>query len=235
MLDCRKYSDKRGLTMKTSKKIILLLIHLFIAVVTILLTLKGVLLGAGQGQLGENMINLGYFKAFTVDSNDLAAISSLIMVVILLKNLITKKDHIPYWATLLNYTSGVAVGLTFITTATFLAPTQVSIGNSYFLYFSGDMFFLHFLTPLLVIGTYIFGEKEFKFNKKENFISLLPLFFYSIVYVTCAVITHVWTDFYGFTFGGHNSVVVPVLIVIYIVTFLIGFAMRKVHNKLAGK
>lgn len=217
--------------MKTSKKIILLVTHLFIAVSTIILTIKGVLFGAAAGQLGENMINWGYFKAFTVDSNDLAAVASLVMVVLLVKNLVTGKDGLPYWAVLLQYVSSVALALTFITTATFLAPTQVAIGNSYWLYFSNDMFFLHFLTPVLTIGAYIFGEKEFVFKKKENLFGMIPLFIYSIVYVTCAVITKVWSDFYGFTFGGHNWAVIPVLIVIYSVTFGMAVLITFCHNK----
>lgn len=221
--------------MKTTKKIILLVTHLFVFIATVLLTVKGVLFGAAAGQLGENMINWGYFKAFTVLSNDLAAIASLVMVVLLIKNLVSGKDELPYWAVLFQYVSGVAVGLTFVTTATFLAPTQVSIGNSYWLYFSNDMFFLHFLTPVLVILCYIFGEKQFTFKRKENVIGLIPLFLYSIVYVTNAVILHTWSDFYGFTFGGHNAVVIPVLIVIYAVTFGIAVLMTFCHNKRVGK
>lgn len=218
--------------MKNSKKIILAIIHLFIAISTILLTLKGVFWGAAAGQLGENMINLGYFKAFTVDSNDLAAIASIIMFVYLIISLVKKEDHIPYWVVLLQYTSGVAVGLTFITTATFLAPTQVSIGNSYWLYFSGDMFFLHFLTPVLAIAMFIVGSNEYNFKLKENLIGLIPLGIYSVVYVTNAVILHTWSDFYGFTFGGKNWAVVPSLIVVYTVTFFIGKLMIFTKGKI---
>lgn len=220
--------------MKNSKKIILAIIHLFIFVATVILTIKGVFYGASDGQLGENMINLGYFKAFTVDSNDLTAIASLIMFVYFVISLVKKEDKIPYWAVLFQYISAVAVGLTFITTATFLAPTQVSIGNSYWLYFSGDMFFLHFLTPVLAIATYIVGPAEYTFKRKENFLGLIPLTLYAIVYVTNAVILETWSDFYGFTFGGHKQVVVPVLIVIYIVTFFIGklmLVLKKITTK----
>lgn len=217
--------------MKTARKILLTIIHLSIFIVTVIMTLRGVIIGAAEGQLGENMINLGFFKAFTVDSNDIAGIASLILTIILIINLITKKVEIPYWAVLFHYVSAVSVALTFITTATFLAPTQAALGNGYFLYFSKDMFFLHFSTPVLSILTFIFGEDKFEFKIKENLLGLIPSFLYSIVYVTCAVILHTWTDFYGFTFGGHNAVVVPVLIIIYAVTFLMGFGIYKAHNK----
>lgn len=221
--------------MKNSKKIALVIVHIFIAIVTIILTLKGVFFGASKGQLGENMINLGYFKAFTIDSNDFAAITSIIVAVYLIKNLVKGNDEIPYWAVLLQYLSAVSVGLTFITTATFLAPTQVSIGNSYWLYFSGDMFFLHFLTPVLVIAAWIIGNHNYTFGKKENFLGLIPLGIYAVVYITNAVILKTWTDFYGFTFGGHDWLTIPVVTIITIVTFGIGaltiLCNKKVINK----
>lgn len=220
--------------MKKSKKIILIVTHLFITVITIILTLKGVFYGASEGQLGENMINLGYFKAFTIDSNDLAAITSLIMAVYLAVSLFKEKFEIPYWVILVQYISAVSVGLTFVTTATFLAPIQVSIGNSYWLYFSDDMFFLHFLTPALCIVTFIIENERFEFKKKENILGLIPLTLYAIVYVTNAVILKTWSDFYGFTFGGRNWVVPIVLTIIFIVTYLIGLLI-KVCNKIINK
>lgn len=218
--------------MKTSKKITLIVIHLFITVATIILTLKGIFLGASDGQLGENMINLGYFKAFTIDSNDFTAIASLILSIVLIKNLVKKEDKLPKWTILLHYISAVAVGLTFVTTATFLAPTQVSIGNSYWLYFSGDMFFLHFLTPLLAIGTYIWEDSEYKLTFKENVMGLIPLAIYSCFYVTNVIFLKTWSDFYGFTFGGHNGAVIPVLVIVFAVTFGISVLISFIHNKI---
>lgn len=221
----------KSVEMNKSKKIILLCVHFFITVVTILLTLKGVLWGASEGQLGENMINLGYFKAFTIDSNDFAAVTSAIVFVYLLVSLIKKEFEIPYWVWLIQFISSMALGLTFVCTATFLAPVQVSIGNSYWLYFSDDMFFLHFLTPVMVTFAFVWGNHKFVFGIKENLLGLLPLFLYSIVYVTNVVFLETWSDFYGFTFGGKNWVIVPVLIVIYAATFGIGKLIVFINNK----
>lgn len=220
--------------MKNTKKIILIVIHLFITISTVLLTLKGVFYGAAKGQLGENMINLGYFKAFTIDSNDLAAIASLIMAVILIISLVKKGFKTPYWSVVLHFASAVSLGLTFLTTAVFLAPNQVAAGNSYWLYFSGDMFFLHFLTPVLSMGTYVFGEEDYKFGIKENIFGIIPMILYTIVYVINVVFLKTWSDFYGFTFGGHGSAVVPVIIVVLAVTFGIG-ALLRLFRKLSRR
>lgn len=216
--------------MKTSTKIIQAIIHIAIFVITVLLTIKGVLFGADPGQVGNNMIYWGYFKAFTIDSNDLAAISSLIMAVYLIRSIVKKDSKVPYWAVLLQYMSGVAVGLTFITTLTFLAPTQVSLGNSYWLFFSGDMFFLHFLTPFSVIAMFIWGNKDLRFSKKDNILGLIPLTLYAIVYITTVVFLKTWQDFYGFTFGGKMWCIAPSLLVVYGVSYLIGLLMIKANN-----
>lgn len=211
--------------MKQFKKIILTLVHLSIFVTTVVLTIRGVFFGAAAGQLGENMISYGFFRAFTVDSNDFTAIASLIMAINLIISLFKKEYEIPYWAILLQYISGVAVGLTFITTAVFLAPSQVALGNSYWLYFSQDMFFLHFTTPLCTILAYIFGPSKINFHIKENFMGLIPLSIYAIVYILNAIILKTWIDFYGFTFGGQYWTILPVLCVIYLVTYSIGKLM----------
>jgi len=217
--------------MTTAKKIILTVIHLSIFIITVIMTLRGVFKGAAAGQVGENMINLGFFKAFTVDSNDFAGITSLITAVCLVISFIKKDFKLPYWVVLLQYSSAMCVALTFITTATFLAPTQVSLGNSYFLFFSGDMFYLHLTTPITVILAYIFTEDDYKFGLKENLLGLIPLMIYEVVYFTNVIITKAWSDFYRFTFGGHNSAILPAIIIVTGVTFLMGFGMIKAHNK----
>jgi len=220
--------------MSKTKKIVLLFIHMFITVSTIILTINGVFFGAGKGQLGENMINIGYFKAFTMDSNDLSALASLFMCIYLILSLKKNEDDIPYWVILLQYFFATAVGLTFLTTATFLGSIQISRGKNYFELFSGDMFFMHFLNPMLAMGSFIFGSKQYVFGKKENLLSLIPVSIYTIVYFTNVVILKTWDDFYCFTFNGRNWVTGPVLIIIFSVTFLIGRLLilcKKAVNK----
>jgi len=208
--------------MNTKKQITLSIVHLYITISTIILTIKGVLYGAADGQLGNNMINLGYFKAFTVDSNILSGISSLLIAIYLLKNIKNENKKLPYAMVLLQLMSAVSVGLTFLVTATFLAPKNLALGNSYWIFFAKDMFFLHLLTPFLTIGSFIISDDEYNFSIKENFLSLIPLGIYAAIYITNCVFLHTWNDFYGFTFGGINILVIPVLIIIIGLTFGIG-------------
>lgn len=216
---------------KARKIGLLLAIHSYIFISTFIITLLGVTKGAGDGQVGKDMINLGYFKAYTMDSNILAGITSFLYVVILCICLYKKIEKMPRFVVVLQLMSAISVGLTFVIVVIFLAPKQVMQGKSYFIEFTEDLFFYHFLNPLLVIAAFIFGEKEYHFKTKENLIGLIPTFIYSFVYAYCVLVTKVWSDFYGFTFGGKISLVAPVTIVIYLLSFLIGFILIKAKNR----
>ena len=46
-----------------------LIFNVFLMISTTIIVTNGFLHGAGDGQLGEEMIGWGYFKAFTIDAN----------------------------------------------------------------------------------------------------------------------------------------------------------------------
>jgi len=217
--------------MKKSRKVFLIIVHLFIAITTMYITAHGVLYGAGDGQNGEHMIYTGIFKAFTIDSNVFAAFASFIIALRLTYNLIHKKDHIPYIEVLMQYMGAISLGLTFFTSAVFLAPNSAASGNSYFEYFSDYMFFMHLFTPALSITAYIVGENEYTFGLKESFLGLIPLFIYAVIYVYCAIIKNIWTEFYGFTFGGQNQFVIPALLIIFSITWSIAVLLIRGHKR----
>lgn len=214
-----------------AKKIVLLAIHIFIFISTTIIVTKGVMAGAGKGQVGNKMVGLGYFKAFTMDSNVLAGISSFVLSICMGMNILKKEDKIPYAAVVFQFISAVALGLTFVVACAFLGPRQVSRGNSYFVTFSHDMFFFHFLNPLLVWITLILDEKDYRFGRKENLAGLLPAVVYSLVYEYFVEIVKEWPDFYGFTFGGKRFMMIPVCAVIYSLSYLAGRILIKLKNR----
>ena len=212
------------------KKLILLAVHLYMFLSTLIITIMGVTAGAGAGQDGDKMKGLGYFRAFTMDSNILAGLVSLAIAVMIAINIYKKQEKMPYTLVLLQSIAATAVGLTFVVAATFLAPKQILAGESYFVTFSGDMFFFHFLNPLLAIGAFILGDKDYLFGSKEILFGLIPPMIYSVVYACCVVYAKVWEDFYGFTFGGKTYTIVPVSLVIYMISYLIGLLLIKLKN-----
>ena len=111
------------------------------------------------------------------------------------------------------------ITITFVITATYLAP---SIGSSWWRLYINNNIFNHFLTPLVAIVTFILLEEYVAINWKCCFYSLVPIGAYGIMYLI-NVYTHLTPegktsldyDIYGFCRFG-----VGVLIL-----FLIGFAL----------
>lgn len=193
----------------------------------------GIAFGAGDGQLGTYIIGVGYFKPYTMDSNILASVMALMVVIYTIINRHDDSKPIPRWLLRAYLTGTTCLVLTFIVVAAFLAPTQVVSGRSYWMIFSGDMFFFHFLNPLLSVITLVFLLKDNQFTKTDRFIGMIPTIIYSIVYFVMVVVLKQWEDFYHFTFGGKYYLAPVVLVAVYGVAFLTSFVLTQVHNQVA--
>ena len=100
-------------------------------------------------------------KFYTVDSNILVGLASLILIIyeyLLLKKKIKK---IPKYVYIIKYIATVAVSLTFLVTLLYLSPLYGS--KFLFLYQNSNLLF-HLLVPLLSFISFVFYEKiEIKF------------------------------------------------------------------------
>ena len=174
------------------------------------------------------------FRFFTVLSNIFLAITSIIMIVFDVKNIVNNKYEIPKWATILKFMGTVATTVTLMTVVLLLAPLWEINGDGYFTLFRNNNFFMHLVNPVLGIITFIFFERTKEFKLKNVLFGLLPTFVYSILYLTM-VFTGVWPDFYYFTFGGYMWAAPISAIVMYLLTFtyafLIWFFQRKWINR----
>lgn len=201
------------------KNFISLIINAYIFISAFIVMIIGVSQGAGTGQVGDAMKGLGYFKAFTIDSNVLMGLIALMALTFNINNAVTKKSECPKWMTLTYLTGVSSVALTFFTVVVFLAPMFQIQGKGYMTMFQDDMFFYHFLNPILSVINFIFFLPGDKIIGKVKLFSLIPVFLYSIVYIICIAVLKIWSDFYNFTFGGKFILIPLVLIVIYAVTF----------------
>lgn len=219
----------------TKKEIALLILNLFVFVNTVIITINGVIKGPSEGQVGENMTGINYFKPYTIDSNVLLAIASLLMITFLLIK-VAKKNDLPSWLIKFYYVATTSIVLTFLTVIAFLFPTiWINEGfNKAASLFLKDMFFFHVSNPIVAVISLFLLRKE-KLTFIDNFIAVIPMFIYSIVYVTNVAILNNWTDFYGFTFGGKNYLIPIVLITMYGVIYLIGLVFRNTYNKIGNK
>lgn len=213
------------------KNMIMAAINVFLVISTIIIAAIGITSGTGEGQVGEDMKNLGYLKAFTNLSNIFAAACAGVMLRYNIRNVRSGGEELPRGAVLLYYTAASAVGLTFFIVVGFLGPMFEMMGMGYFTMFRNDMFFSHFFNPVLCSACFILLQRKHVFGVKENFVVIIPTVLYSFIYAYMVVIAQRWTDFYNFTFGGHYELTPVVMIAMYGISFLIALIQRKLHNR----
>jgi len=221
--------------MSKKSTICCLIVNLIIALSTIVIAVIGLTRGAGEGQLGSDMVGIRYLIPFTIDSNIVNGLFSLFIFVFCINRLVNEDNEVPKWAIRLQYIGAVCTGLTFIVVLLFLAPMQVLMGRSFLVMFSNDMFFFHLLNPLLAAFSFMFLERGHRFTMTDNWLALIPTVCYAVVYCIQVVGTKQWTDFYGFTFGGKMFLAPVAIVVMAAATFGIGRIYIAVHNKLEKK
>ena len=178
------------------------------------------------------------FRYFTMLSNILAAIAAVIVAGFDVKNLIRDEYAFPRWVLILKYAGTVAVTLTFVTVVVFLGPMVQALGYGYFTLFKNENFFLHFLSPVLAIVSFICFERIENFKFIETLYGVIPTVLYSFAYLPMVVIGKEnggWPDFYMLTFGGHMWVAPISLVVMYGATFGLAVAERAAQKAIAKK
>lgn len=170
------------------------------------------------------------FKFYTVDSNILMGIMSLIFIIYEINLLNKKIDKIPKRIYILKFIATSAITLTFITTLFFLAPQY----GLYAMYNNNNLLF-HLIVPVLALVSYIFYEK---YDNKYKYacLGILPMFIYSIYYASMIIINidngglTFKYDFYGFLQGNFNNIYV-VIPIIYLISYIISIFLIKLNKK----
>lgn len=169
------------------------------------------------------------FKFFTIDSNILLGISSLILLIFENKLMKNKIKEIPNWVYIFKMMSISAIFVTFIISLCFLAPLY----GFYGMYNNVNLFF-HLIIPILGFISYFLYEKHD--NKyKYAIYGIIPMFIYGIFYTT-NVLIHLDEgisfkyDFYGFLQGNINNIyfVLPLIFLVgYLLSLLTIFLNKK--------
>ena len=176
---------------------------------------------SASGTLMHNGINS--LKYFTVLSNLFEGAASVIWLVSTRRNV---KASVR--AELLKYIAAAAVGLTCVTVLVFLGPLY-----GYPAMFAGGSLYMHLLTPVIAIAEIIFLS-DFTYTRKDNRLVMLSPIVYGVLYLGNNLINGIgeWpdtNDWYLFLTWGY-PVGILIFIVICAVTWLLGLAMRKLHQ-----
>ena len=164
----------------------------------------------------------GAFRFFTVQSNTLCAVVSLITAVTALAG------GIPQWAWTLKYIGTAAVTVTMLTVIFFLAP---SIGKDWYdvLLKGASNLFMHLLTPLMALISFCLLEKR-GMSFPQSLWGMLPVALYGPLYlykIAFAPEEKRWKDFYGFNKNGNWKISFTAMV---IGTFLICLGIMALQN-----
>ena len=178
----------------------------------------------GSGNMA--VMNTRCFVYFTVDSNVLAALSSLLLLFAELRYLRSGRS-VPKAVAALKFIGTAAVTLTFFTVVCFLG----------FLYgfrsmFVGVNLWMHLVTPLLAMLSFCFLETSPTLRFRCVFSGLIPTLVYGFVYMLLVVALHRWPDFYGFNMGGRWFISSVLML---LATFLLSLGLWALQRAFARK
>ena len=165
----------------------------------------------------------GRIRFFTIDSNLLAGISSLLFL-IQQRNLILgkiKEIKIRYY--IYELVATCSVSLTFFIVLIYLS--RITPYGFFSMYVNKNLFF-HGIIPLLSIINFIFFEKTDRIKFKSTFLSLIPIFMYATYYITNILIhmenkyVSVEYDWYWFVQKGIWEIFIVVPLIFCISYFL---------------
>lgn len=217
------------------RNIVSLSICILIVIFTIIASIMGITAKVEEGSSSSLVVGgWHFFRYYTSDSNIFLGIVSLIVSIYNIRNLRQNRDELPKWVNVFYVVALTGTTITFLTTAFFLTPTYMSSGHSFFALFEGNLFFLHFLDPVLGIIAFIFFMRYEKLNIKHALLCISTVFIYSCFYIPF-IITKIWPDFYGFTFGGKNWVIPITALVFNAIGFGIGYVQIVLRNVLINK
>ena len=176
--------------------------------------------------------SFGSLRYFTVDSNLLLGIFSLIAAIAEGKAAAGKKESVSPLIYILKLMGTVGTTLTMLVTALYLAPTS---SYGYFSLFAQSTLFLHLINPLLGLVVFWGFERTKELSFKHTFTGVLPMLLYSIYYVE-ETLRHLegesvmqGYDWYGFLVMGVRSVAVILPLFIFI-TYLISLVLWKINR-----
>ncbi len=204
----------------------MIVLHLSVVVVTAY-SVQSFFNARGEGNM--SVTGAAAFRYFTVDSNVLAALSSLILMVYAAKQLGGSSEP-PVWVRILSLAAAASVTLTMLTVVLFLGPFVYSFPPL----FKGINLPLHLTTPLIEILAYSVLESIGGVRVKRRFMILgtVPMVLYGGVYCAMAVILKRWPDFYAFNRNGSFPLSAVIMIAF---TAAISYALGLLGNLVVKK
>lgn len=175
-----------------------------------------------------NMGGMSYqiFRYYTIDSNVLAGLFSVPMAIFAIRGFFTGKS-VPAWVRVLRWVATTCIMITFLVVVLFLGMIF-----GFPAMFGGPNLYLHGVTPLLCLISFVFFEQE-RMPFKYFGWTLVPTIVYGVVYFYQVIVSKAWPDFYSFNIGGMWPVTVLVIAVVTCLTSWLWWLAHNAFNKKA--
>jgi hypothetical protein len=179
---------------------------------------------------------IGMFRFFTVDSNILMGIVSLLFAIKEIQLLKGKIEEIPFKYYILKIISTSAVGLTTFVVFAYLGP--ISKYGTVSLLMNSNLFF-HLIIPVVSILNFVLFEKTDKIKFRHTFYGILGTVAYEVYYIINVLVhmengkvSYVY-DWYWFVQNGVWTAVIvaPLIILITYILTLIIWRLNKIRLK----
>ena len=201
--------------MKNNKKTIACILN----IILIILEIIGLFMCISR----YNKVDIVYY---TVDSNLLALVTSVIYLV----NLISKKK-IKRYVSILKYISTLSVTVTFLVVLFILAPMYNFIYK--YLLFYNELLYYHTLCPIIAFISFVFFEEHKIKGIKDNIRAMYFTFIYAGIFIILNVLNIVEGP-YPFLMVYKNSIYISFIWLFAIIggTFTISKIIEIAKNKL---
>ena len=135
------------------------------------------------------------FKFFTVQSNLFVFLTSIVGIALYLFSYVKVKDYVKPIYQIIRMVSVACVGITFTMVVIFLRPA-----NPNFPWFANYNLFMHCLTPIFAMVSFMFLEYAPKMKFRYFFAPIIAIFLYGTFYVLYAFFARggEQVDWYGF-------------------------------------
>ena len=163
------------------------------------------------------------FRWFTVDSNLLTALAAVLIVPFAIEGMGKKRLTYPKWVQRIHYAGTICLAVTM-----FFAVACISWYDPV-LAFGGVNFFLHIISPVMIIVSFFMVESNHKLDRRDNLLSLIPITSYGALYFYHVIIAKNWNDHYNL------NAYIPFYVsavLMFLVSYTVGWLIRMAYNRL---
>ena len=166
------------------------------------------------------------FRWFTIDSNILTALAATMIVPYAAEGVSRKRLTYPKWLGRIHYAGTVCLALTMVFAVLFISWFDPSVA------FGGANFFLHIVSPLMILVSFFMVESGHELDWKDNFFTVVPVAVYGGWYYVHVIVRKDWADHY------HLNEIVPFyvsILILFVLVLGIGWLIRILYNGLLAR